>query len=117
MNGLVNVVAKTASFQITHGSLGRIGIVYVYDNTASQAIEVSNMSLVTVDAIHGSGNTGGIVNIRDSGCAINSPTTTPLTAFDATTSAAHPITVVGTQYDYTAIPIQATTKNAWFVTN
>ncbi len=117
LNSAINVVAKAGSLRMSHGARSRLGTVYVYDSTASEAILIDNNSAITIDAIHGTGNAGLIVNIRDSGCSINSGSTVPLSAFDAVTSAAHPISVVGTQYDYSAIPITVPSKNASFTTN
>ncbi len=114
MNGLVNVVAKAGSFQVTHGAMGRIGIMYAYD-TSSIAIQISNEATATVDAIHGSGNTSTIVDVRDSGCSLNSQSAT--SAFDATTSAAHPITIVGSSKDYADLPYWSASQNAGFVVN
>ncbi len=116
MNTYVNVVAKGGRLTVLHGCAGRLGTVNIYDCTGT-AIQISNVSAVTVDGLHGSGNLGLIVDVRDSGCSVNSTTTTPLTAFDATTSVAKPISVVGTTYDYANIPITAAGKNAYFVTN
>ncbi len=116
LNGAVNVVAKGGMLQASHSTLARLGTVYAFDTTGP-AIQVDNNSNVTIDAVHGSGNTGLIINIPAAGCSVNSATTTPLTVFDATTSAAHPISVTGTQYDYSAIPITVPTKNASFTTN
>ena len=116
MNGLINVVAKAGQLQPSHTSHGRLGIVYAYDCSGS-AIQLHNNAAITLDGLHGSGNASFTLEIRDSGCSINSTTTTPLTAFDATTGAAKPISVVGTTYDYADIPISVPNKGAFFVTN
>jgi len=116
LHGYVNVIAKTGQLWVSHSSYPRLGTLYVYDDTTT-AILVDNNSFASIDAIHGSGNTGLIVNVAYSGCSVNSVATTPLTAFDATTSAAHPISVVGAQYDYSGIPITVPAHNASFTTN
>jgi hypothetical protein len=117
MNTLINVIAKAGNWRINHTSVPRIGTVYMYDTTITPVIQINNNSVVTLDALHGSNNTGVLVDIRDSGCSVNSTTTTPLTAFDATTTAPNPISVVGTTYAYAAIPIDVPTHNASFTTN
>ncbi len=114
MNGLVNVVAKGGTLQVTHGSMGRLGIVYAFDCTGI-AIQLTNLAISTIDQIHGSGNAGVIVDVRDSGCSLNSQSAT--SAFDATTSAAHPITIVGASKDYADLPFWSTNQNAGFVVN
>lgn len=115
MNGDVNVIANTGRIFIAHAALPRLGAIYVYDTTFSPVIQITNNSTVSIDSLQGSGNTGVLVDVRDSGCSVNSRSSPG--AFNATTSAAHPISVVGTQYDYTAIPITVPTKNASFTTN
>lgn len=117
LNGAVNVIAKDGRVFIVHASHPRLGTFYVYDTTFNPVIQVSNNSDVSIDALHGSGNSGVLVDVRDSGCSVNSVTTTPLTAFDATTSAAHPISVVGTQYDYANLPVSFAGGAATFATN
>jgi len=113
MNGQINVVAKTGQFSVTHGSMGRLGIVYVYDCSVT-AIQVHNVSSVTIDAIHGASNTSVIADVRDTGCSINSPNAA--SSFDATTSLAHPLLIVGATKDYADLPFWSTNQNAGFAT-
>ncbi len=116
LNGATNVVAKAGSIAASHTALGRLGTVYAFDCTnVNGVIFVNNNANVTIDAVHGSGNTQLIINIRDPGCSVNSLSTAA--SFDATTSAAKPISVVGITYNYADIPIIASTNNASFTTN
>lgn len=111
-NGQVNVVAKGAWLQMNHASLPRLGTIYVYDCTANPAIQVTNNSQCTLDALHGSGNTGVLIDVRDPGCSFNSRSA--IAAFDATTSAATPITIVGVGKNYVDLPFWSTNQNAGF---
>ncbi len=115
LNGATNVVAKGGSLQVSHSSSPRLGTLYVLDDTVSPAIQINNNSMASLDALHGSGNTGVLVDVRDSGCSINSRSS--VVNFDATTSAAHPITIVGASKDYADLPFWSTNQNAGFVVN
>lgn len=117
-NGCVNVVAKAGSWSLDHGNTGRLGSVYVHDCTATSAIRLTNTSNASVDGIHGSGNTGTVVQVRDSGCSMNSVVTAAsvATSFDATTSGSQ-ITVVGTAKTWADIPYWDATHNSGFVCN
>ncbi len=115
MNTHTNVIAKSGQVFVVHASLPRLGTVYVYDTTNNPVIQISNNSAVTLDALHGSGNTGVLVDVRDSGCSVNSRST--MASFDATTAAASPVTVVGTAKAYAALPFWSAIQNAGFVTN
>ncbi len=117
MNGYANVIAKTGSWSLDHGNIGRLGSVYVYDCTATSAIRLTNNSNVSVDGIpNGSGNTGTIVEIRDAGCSFNTvvPAASVGTSFAASTSGSQ-ITVVGTAKAWSDIPYWDSTHNAGFV--
>lgn len=113
-NGFSNVIAQAGQIRMSHASFGRLGTLYAYDCSVT-ALQIDNLATCTLDAMHGSGNTGLIVDIRDSGCSINSASAS--TAFDATTSLAKPISLVGTTYNYADIPIVNANKGAFFVTN
>ncbi len=115
LNGMTNVIAKGGSFQVTHSSFARIGNLYVFDDTIAPAIQLNNNSIASLDLLAGSGNTGVILDVRDSGCSVNSRS--GVGAFSATTSAAHPITIVGASKDYADLPFWSTNQNAGFVVN
>jgi hypothetical protein len=115
MNGKTNAIAKTGTFSIAHGSFPRLGTMYAFDCTATPVIQITNNSSVTIDALHGASNTGVLVDVRDPGCSVNSQSTSAL--FDATTSAAHPITIAAVTKDYADLPFWNTNKNCGFSTN
>ncbi len=114
--GTTNVVAKAGLFKVSDGAIGIIGTMYVYDNTgASPAIRIELGAHANISAVHGSGNTGVIIDIPDSGSSLNSRSAA--SSFDATTSSAHPITIVGASFDYADIPIVVADKDSSFTVN
>jgi len=113
-NSFVNVIAKAGQLRMSHDAFGRLGTLYAYDCTGT-AIQLDNLANCTIDAIHGSGNAGTIVDVRDSGCSVNSAST--IASFDATTGAANPVTIVGVGKAWAALPFWSATQNAGFVTN
>ena len=116
-NGMVNVVAKGGQWWFAHGSIGQSGTVVVYDCTSNPAVRVSNRSNTILDAMpNGGGNTGVLVEVRDPGCSVvTGVAAASLTAsFAATTSSAHPVKVISTDYDWSALPAWQTNQNAGF---
>ncbi len=97
-----------------HSTVARLGTIYVFDAPVDGLL-ITNTCFVAVDGIHGSGNSGPIINIRDPGCQVQA--ILGWGQFDATTSAGNPLMLCGVAKAYATLGTAAcidVQKNAGF---